>query len=629
MHATQGSATTPYLVNMSDDPALAGALVYYIPMETGPSTIGASKDNSIRLTGVGISDQLCTIENIGDNSLVLRQSGTDGRIVVDSRLAQAGDPIHLKHLHQIYLGRTMALKVMIPNCVRSEEEMNLILCDEGHDSEWSAVDQSMEWLDIEGVLKGMCAQMTGDEARALTHCAREAVHACTEANEITAMCRKDENIKFEVAVAANHRASVVIRKMENDEEDSVWSLPNFSALLDHMRDYLHSFQKSGKVEIKSWQDPWHLPQQHDIWNHIEELERKLFAATQSQALSEMSAAQAGKASRQIDDTPARRRGSVQATGAAAARGSAGQARSGAQRAAASQPPRAPRGAAVKKTASSRPTNSRSLAADGIDGERAIQPPPAYNDEAAESSQSVAPQRPLCVDAGTDPMVPWEAKAGAVASSSCATEAALEAQLKLFEAQEKSARVRLQLAQVRQSRGAMQPAGCSAEATSADGFQPIGESGGDFKGSPSSTPALSHVPRAGVLLDRVPDAPAHIALPLRVNVTKVMAPRTQPQAALQSPPIAMRAPLGSPPHMRLVEVGVSVHEHRKDGQPLRQTWAYPQPPSAVQPLVARPTSPSRLAQSASASFLPRAVSPGRLQAFPRTGSPAPRGVWTSP
>ena len=47
---------------MSDDAALAGCLQYRI-MEGKAQTIGARSDNTVCVSGIGISDQLCSVQN--------------------------------------------------------------------------------------------------------------------------------------------------------------------------------------------------------------------------------------------------------------------------------------------------------------------------------------------------------------------------------------------------------------------------------------------------------------------------------------------------------------------------------------------------------------------------------------
>merc|ERR1719201_787075 len=52
---------TPYLLNISDDPALSGCLLYFLRPEPEASTVGQDPSNSIVLRGLGIPARLCEI----------------------------------------------------------------------------------------------------------------------------------------------------------------------------------------------------------------------------------------------------------------------------------------------------------------------------------------------------------------------------------------------------------------------------------------------------------------------------------------------------------------------------------------------------------------------------------------
>eukprot|EP00435_Cladocopium_sp_Y103_P022639 s3276_g5.t1 len=59
----------PYLLNMNEDPALAGKMMYFLPLRQ-PITIGANQDNKIVLQGLGMPDHLCEIENLEEGVVV-------------------------------------------------------------------------------------------------------------------------------------------------------------------------------------------------------------------------------------------------------------------------------------------------------------------------------------------------------------------------------------------------------------------------------------------------------------------------------------------------------------------------------------------------------------------------------
>merc|ERR1719183_2930607 len=106
--------TTPYLLNMSDDPTLAGCLLYYI-VPGRMTTIGSAEGNIIRLRGIGISAHLCVIENADNSSLVVWKCSAEGRVVVGGKKLDAGKSLNLNHGQRLYLGRAFAMKATVPS----------------------------------------------------------------------------------------------------------------------------------------------------------------------------------------------------------------------------------------------------------------------------------------------------------------------------------------------------------------------------------------------------------------------------------------------------------------------------------------------------------------------------------
>merc|ERR1719487_1602005 len=104
---------TPYLVNMCDDPLLAGCLLYVVK-QGASTTIGAAKENTITLQGIGIPDQLCKIENMANTNLTISKMGGKGRVVVNGKLVHEGTSMPLNHNDKIFLGRAYALKLTMP-----------------------------------------------------------------------------------------------------------------------------------------------------------------------------------------------------------------------------------------------------------------------------------------------------------------------------------------------------------------------------------------------------------------------------------------------------------------------------------------------------------------------------------
>ena len=103
---------TPYLLNISDDPTLAGCLVFYV--QEGETVIGSSKGNvDILIQGLGIEGEHSSLINRDNHeTVILKVRGmsrtlVNGCYVVDSK--------ELKHCDNIVFGHGNAWKIMIPN----------------------------------------------------------------------------------------------------------------------------------------------------------------------------------------------------------------------------------------------------------------------------------------------------------------------------------------------------------------------------------------------------------------------------------------------------------------------------------------------------------------------------------
>ena len=72
---------TPQLVNISDDPSLSGALLYFLEPERSASILGSDESCRPRLMGLGIKPFMCSITNTGNEHLVV------------SPLTERGEPV--------------------------------------------------------------------------------------------------------------------------------------------------------------------------------------------------------------------------------------------------------------------------------------------------------------------------------------------------------------------------------------------------------------------------------------------------------------------------------------------------------------------------------------------------------
>jgi len=274
---------TPYLLNMSDDPSLAGCLLYYI-VAGKAQTIGAAKDNTIRLSGIGIPDHLCVVENSGEGVVHICKCGSEGRIMVDGRLLEPGVAQQLRHGQRVLLGRAFALKAVVPSLRDGAGSpapsigIGLDLDDEEL-CNWSVVEDTPAWARLQNNLQQVVSTMTTDAARVLYERSVNAVKACEEANELTQECRKDSGFHFEPSVTADG-SSVVIKvlhvspgePLEKGTEVYVWSYGQLMGRLERMRDAYHELVQHGKTETSTLQDPWREVESDDVKQRLRDLQ---------------------------------------------------------------------------------------------------------------------------------------------------------------------------------------------------------------------------------------------------------------------------------------------------------------------------------------------------------------------
>jgi len=289
----------PYLINMNEDPALAGKIMYFLPPGQ-PISIGAHKDNKIVLQGLGMPDYLCRIENRGDKGVIVWTHQTaplEARVCINGS-ALKEEQRKLKHHDKLFLGRASALRLILPEVARAVGQAGSLLPERERDAELlrSIVpEDSRAWAELQLYLEDLRQRLGEESGQEIFETLIQASNLVDEANEITEALRPEDNLKFEVELVWDiHRAAkdiVVIRLTRtnsaaegeespcshiSDVDKSVvvayWTLAKFKARLDQMRDCFDTKQTSGRWEGHGdcLDDPWMEPS-------IPELQRRLVA----------------------------------------------------------------------------------------------------------------------------------------------------------------------------------------------------------------------------------------------------------------------------------------------------------------------------------------------------------------
>mmetsp|Transcript_28772 Transcript_28772/g.66854 ORF Transcript_28772/g.66854 Transcript_28772/m.66854 type:complete len:1160 (+) Transcript_28772:115-3594(+) len=205
---------TPFLLNMADDPSLAGTLLYYLP-KGQKIKIGSDKDCQIRFTGIGITSHLCTISNEDDKRLSLSKASYEGRVVLDGQLIQESGNKPMRHGQKLFLGRAVAMKVSVPLMAteaHNDNVQDLIL--QEHEEESAALDNSPSWCGVQEALQQSVQFCPREMAKHVVSEARIGAQFCDEANEISQMVRPGEHFNFALQLTTsdgNEPPSCVVR----------------------------------------------------------------------------------------------------------------------------------------------------------------------------------------------------------------------------------------------------------------------------------------------------------------------------------------------------------------------------------------------------------------------------------
>jgi hypothetical protein len=251
-------ATTPYLLNMADDPTTAGKLLFYLPRSKEIS-IGSDEECDIRFTGVGITPFICKLLNEDDHKLTVSKCDEEGRILHDGSALRIGECRELRHGQCMFLGRSLAFRVVLPAVAREEFDANQLLLQSLED-EWAAMGPSPAMEKVEGFVSQACHDMQPDKATAFLRRVKEAASAVDEANEITGLLRPGEGFTFDLTITCGHMKTIVVHASQETEQDGykllyLCSADQFAARLTKLRDFHFEYSKDKKSRCRSLLQP--------------------------------------------------------------------------------------------------------------------------------------------------------------------------------------------------------------------------------------------------------------------------------------------------------------------------------------------------------------------------------------
>lgn len=109
--AIGASKETPYIMNISDDPSMAGVLIFYL--KEGQTQVGknAPKGN-IKFNGLGIQENHAVFTNTENNEVKIKPM-PNSRVLVNGTYITA--EVTVKNNSRIVFGHGNAFRLMIPN----------------------------------------------------------------------------------------------------------------------------------------------------------------------------------------------------------------------------------------------------------------------------------------------------------------------------------------------------------------------------------------------------------------------------------------------------------------------------------------------------------------------------------
>mmetsp|Transcript_69945 Transcript_69945/g.186345 ORF Transcript_69945/g.186345 Transcript_69945/m.186345 type:complete len:1163 (+) Transcript_69945:48-3536(+) len=273
----------PHLVNISDDPALSGCLLYTLVPEADV-LVGESVHAGIRIRGQSVSEEVCVLRNENDGTLSVIVS-RDGEVRVNGTAISRDGRASVYHNDRIVFGRAFAFRVVVPEA-RAADEGAADPAEHKHVLRQLEANTDVDEA-LQTFVEDLQAQHGGNTSEEFLALYRSIRFCVDEANDITMTLMQDDRLFFSVECLAGRQArpqdAVVVRVLQQViHEDGaasflpfyVWEVRKFLERLEIMRALLHEYLQFGAVGVVSAErDPWRelTPAQ---WHYTERIMRQ-------------------------------------------------------------------------------------------------------------------------------------------------------------------------------------------------------------------------------------------------------------------------------------------------------------------------------------------------------------------
>mmetsp|Transcript_48137 Transcript_48137/g.109113 ORF Transcript_48137/g.109113 Transcript_48137/m.109113 type:complete len:1165 (-) Transcript_48137:166-3660(-) len=282
--ASQSSARLqPHLVNISDDPALSGCLLYAL-VPGADVLVGESVHAGIRIRGQGVSEEVGVLRNENDGTLSVIVA-RDGEVRVNGTAISREGRASVYHNDRIVFGRAFAFRVVVPEA-RAADEGAADPAEHKHVLRQLEANTDVDEA-LQTFVEDLQAQHGGNTSEEFLALYRSIRFCVDEANDITMTLMQDDRLFFSVECLAGRQArpqdAVVVRVLQQVvSEDGaasllpfyVWEVRKFLERLEIMRALLHEYLQFGAVGVVSAErDPWRelTPAQ---WHYTERIMRQ-------------------------------------------------------------------------------------------------------------------------------------------------------------------------------------------------------------------------------------------------------------------------------------------------------------------------------------------------------------------
>jgi len=289
----------PQLVNISEDPSLSGALIYFLAENTA-TWIGAGKDNKIEMKGLGITNFMCSLHNTDNDRVFLTLINQEGKPLEkgqtrQGRLLVNGKPpaqdTELKHMDRVMFGHAYLFRLVIPLHADdpgriTQEAVSAGIEDALHEVMDDQDDPAFH--EVRAVMDTITDRIGPERVKEFLHTFSEHFPLVEEGNRITAKVRPSDKLRFQMEVCSDimtytsDEPELVIRLYQEDDGGmekvvGIVELPDYVERLERMREIQEIFDHGGSADTH-WDfgtDPWGFYSYQEILTQMRKLTDKI------------------------------------------------------------------------------------------------------------------------------------------------------------------------------------------------------------------------------------------------------------------------------------------------------------------------------------------------------------------